>query len=221
MDTGDRRAVVRHVLPRIVAPLLLLFALAAWAVASPVGAAPDDDFHLASIWCATGDDERCIVATAEVRNSVEERPVDRSGDVVVVTGAVAWVAIPWAWGAGFTESRLLLIILLPGSLAYAMIHVMTPLMIQLRKARALSSVQAVSLLLNVTIGVLFVPYFGALASACASTVAFVLSSIAIGAVLSRSVNAPVRERLLLNRGDLRFIARRLSALGRVVHVRRG
>lgn len=61
MGTDGRRQVARRLLPRILAPLLLLGALAAWAVASPVGSAPDDDYHLASIWCATGDDERCIV----------------------------------------------------------------------------------------------------------------------------------------------------------------
>ena len=32
----------------------LFLALAAWAVASPVGSSPDDDFHLASIWCGDG-----------------------------------------------------------------------------------------------------------------------------------------------------------------------
>lgn len=34
------------------APVLVLAALAAWAFASPIGASPDDDYHLASIWCA-------------------------------------------------------------------------------------------------------------------------------------------------------------------------
>ncbi|WP_127818409.1 DUF2142 domain-containing protein, partial [Microbacterium sp. CPCC 204701] len=29
--------------------------LGAWSVSSPVGASPDDDFHLASIWCGLGD----------------------------------------------------------------------------------------------------------------------------------------------------------------------
>lgn len=33
-------------------PLLAAIALGAWAFASPIGASPDDDFHLDSIWCA-------------------------------------------------------------------------------------------------------------------------------------------------------------------------
>src|SRR5829696_2920439 len=34
---------------------------AAWAVASPVGSSPDDDFHLASIWCSDlAPDDSCV-----------------------------------------------------------------------------------------------------------------------------------------------------------------
>ncbi len=32
-----------------------LLSLLGWAVASPVGASPDEDYHLSSIWCAAGD----------------------------------------------------------------------------------------------------------------------------------------------------------------------
>lgn len=36
-------------------PVAMLFALLSWAFASPVGASPDEDYHLGSIWCAQGD----------------------------------------------------------------------------------------------------------------------------------------------------------------------
>ncbi|HEX4443442.1 MAG TPA: DUF2142 domain-containing protein [Galbitalea sp.] len=36
------------------APALVMIALLAWVFASPMGSAPDDDFQLASIWCANG-----------------------------------------------------------------------------------------------------------------------------------------------------------------------
>lgn len=36
-------------------PLLLLITLFGWGLASPVGSSPDDDFHVASIWCAYGE----------------------------------------------------------------------------------------------------------------------------------------------------------------------
>lgn len=41
------------------APLFAVIALGAWAFASPIGAAPDDDYHLVSIWCANGGGEHC------------------------------------------------------------------------------------------------------------------------------------------------------------------
>lgn len=37
------------------APLFALIALACWAVSSPAGSSPDDQYHLTSIWCATGE----------------------------------------------------------------------------------------------------------------------------------------------------------------------
>lgn len=49
----------------IVAPILAILALSAWAVASPVGASPDDDYHLASIWCATNEDTNLCHLTSE------------------------------------------------------------------------------------------------------------------------------------------------------------
>ncbi len=39
----------------IAAPFFAWLALIAWALASPVASSPDDDFHLAAIWCAGGD----------------------------------------------------------------------------------------------------------------------------------------------------------------------
>ncbi|SIR71814.1 DUF2142 domain-containing protein [Microbacterium sp. RURRCA19A] len=45
---------VRTLAPWLV-PLMLFIALGAWSFASPVGASPDDDFHLPSIWCGLGE----------------------------------------------------------------------------------------------------------------------------------------------------------------------
>ncbi|MCO8190593.1 MAG: DUF2142 domain-containing protein [Tropheryma whipplei] len=39
----------------VLVPLLLFISLAGWALSSPIGSSPDDDFHLASAWCALGD----------------------------------------------------------------------------------------------------------------------------------------------------------------------
>ncbi|TFB91269.1 DUF2142 domain-containing protein [Cryobacterium algoricola] len=41
-------------LATILAPVFVFLALVSWGLASPVGASPDDDFHLNSIWCGDG-----------------------------------------------------------------------------------------------------------------------------------------------------------------------
>lgn len=42
------------------APVFAFLALTAWAFASPVGAGPDDDYHLVSTWCALGGSDVCL-----------------------------------------------------------------------------------------------------------------------------------------------------------------
>ena len=39
----------------IALPVAFVLALFAWAITSPVGSSPDDDYHLSSIWCAGGE----------------------------------------------------------------------------------------------------------------------------------------------------------------------
>jgi len=43
----------------------------AWSLASPVGASPDDDFHLATIWCDTGDRTFCRHTGVELERGIE------------------------------------------------------------------------------------------------------------------------------------------------------
>jgi len=52
--TGKSR---RPILLAVLIPVLAFVALSAWAFSSPVGSSPDDDFHLAAIWCGLGERE--------------------------------------------------------------------------------------------------------------------------------------------------------------------
>ncbi|QGQ18886.1 DUF2142 domain-containing protein [Cellulomonas sp. JZ18] len=52
----------------------LLVALLGWALASPVGATPDEDYHLASIWCGQGErDGLCEAGDGETSREVQQR----------------------------------------------------------------------------------------------------------------------------------------------------
>ena len=61
----------------ILVPLLALMSLMAWGLSSPVGSSPDDDFHLASIWCGHGNNENGCAPGA----NADERLVTR--DLVI------------------------------------------------------------------------------------------------------------------------------------------
>lgn len=89
-----------------IAPLLIAIVLGGWALASPIGAAPDDDFHLTSTWCANGDraelclpgpeaNERvvppgvlyapCFAQDSEVSASCQAYYIDKGPDPSVTT----------------------------------------------------------------------------------------------------------------------------------------
>lgn len=49
----------------ILVPVAILVALLAWGVSSPPGSSPDDDYHMASIWCSAGEAEGICEATSD------------------------------------------------------------------------------------------------------------------------------------------------------------
>ncbi|HEY4226653.1 MAG TPA: DUF2142 domain-containing protein [Pseudolysinimonas sp.] len=57
----------------LLAPILAVIALVAWGYGSPVGSSPDDDFHLASIWCGGAS----LSATCEPGAKADERTVPK------------------------------------------------------------------------------------------------------------------------------------------------
>lgn len=67
---------LQRVLTAIGAGLLLLLTLGAWSLSSPVGSSPDDDFHLASIWCGQGErDGLCEAGSSPERLQVPEKVI--------------------------------------------------------------------------------------------------------------------------------------------------
>lgn len=55
--TSRSSANLRRRILGVVGLLAAVMALCTWAVSSPVGASPDEDYHLASIWCGHGERE--------------------------------------------------------------------------------------------------------------------------------------------------------------------
>ncbi len=63
MTSGRVRGIT--ILTAVAVPVMLIVALLSWALASPVGASPDDDYHMTSIWCGGGTDELCKPGLAD------------------------------------------------------------------------------------------------------------------------------------------------------------
>ncbi|PZQ89692.1 MAG: hypothetical protein DI534_07820 [Leifsonia xyli] len=61
---------IRRIRPIHLAPVLAFVALSAWAFASPVGASPDDDYHLVSIWCSGDGSAQCTPGTTDSSREV-------------------------------------------------------------------------------------------------------------------------------------------------------
>lgn len=66
-----RRGDLRSALLAGVCTVALVVLGLAWSLASPAGASPDDDFHLASIWCATGDASFCQKTGERIEEGIE------------------------------------------------------------------------------------------------------------------------------------------------------
>jgi hypothetical protein len=74
----------RRWLSSVAIPLLAVLAFACWAFASPVGASPDDDFHLVSTWCGgAADAELCEPGSAADERLVSPDLVSNSTCYVV------------------------------------------------------------------------------------------------------------------------------------------
>ena len=61
----------------LLVPLALFLTGMGWALTSPVGSSPDDDYHLSSIWCAAGDSKGdCVVIGTGSLDGVARLPVN-------------------------------------------------------------------------------------------------------------------------------------------------
>ena len=68
---------MRRPLVAVAIALLALLSFGSWALSSPVGSSPDDDYHLVSIWCGLGEREGlCESGTKDSERLVQTRLVD-------------------------------------------------------------------------------------------------------------------------------------------------
>jgi len=80
------------------APVLALLTLTAWVYASPIGAGPDDDYHLVSAWCAGPTaDETCLPTETPRERLVPEALDDIDCFAYDPTLSAACQGEDWSW----------------------------------------------------------------------------------------------------------------------------
>jgi len=85
------------------APVLALLTLTAWVFASPIGAGPDDDFHLVSSWCAGPTaSETCAPGSQENTRVVPEALNDIECFAYEPTRSAACQGSDWSWSIADT-----------------------------------------------------------------------------------------------------------------------
>ncbi|QAY74581.1 DUF2142 domain-containing protein [Agromyces protaetiae] len=99
---------VRRIIFGVTAAVLGFVALGAWAISSPVGSSPDDDYHLVSIWCGLGDREGICETPENAEPGGDTRMVPRSLFIDAVCysykPAVGAACMGDLDGAGLTET---------------------------------------------------------------------------------------------------------------------
>jgi hypothetical protein len=76
------------------APILVLIAFACWAMSSPAGSSPDDDYHLTSIWCATGESPgTCETVSGEPTLRAVAPELHKAGECFKFQSAVSGACI--------------------------------------------------------------------------------------------------------------------------------
>ncbi|WP_137293528.1 lipopolysaccharide biosynthesis protein [Nocardioides dongxiaopingii] len=96
------------------------------------------------------------------------------GAFALVVAVVAWPAIPALWGEAFTDSRVVLVVLLPGVVALAAQRPLGHLFVRHGAARAMTSRALVALAVSVVLGLALIPPFGAVGAAAACTCAYLV-----------------------------------------------
>lgn len=131
--------------------------------------------------------------------------------------ALALVAAPFVdivYGRAYAGAVPLLLALLPGVVAFAVVNVLAAYITGLGRARINLVIAVIGLCATLSLDFILIPRFGAVGAAIASTVSYSLSTIATVLWATRLGGLPAREFLLVRRADLMVAGNALRRLAR-------
>lgn len=159
-----------------------------------------------------------VLFSRGVRAGAEETEHARAGRILLPISTVlalavasaATVLLPLLYGTRFSGSLHLLWLLLPGTVAFSIVHTFTPGMLQLGLARAISVAQASGLALEVAVCVVLIPVLGGFGAALASTSSYLLTLSIMTALYARRLGIPTSSLLVVRSWELRWLRSKVS-----------
>lgn len=133
--------------------------------------------------------------------------------VAVPFGVVFAVVAPWlvplVYGPEYPKTAMVTQLLLPGVIVFFAARTFEADLMAKGKPWVVIWIMAPAVVINAVLNVIFVPRYGINASALVSTVTYAAAAFAISVVYGRITGIPLRDLLLVKRGDLEFLMKRL------------
>ncbi len=122
--------------------------------------------------------------------------------VAIALAVIAQWLFPFVYGPGFTESALACVLLLPGVVAFVLFRILQTDIHARGKAWVSIAVIAPTIVLNVGLGYWMIGGYGLMGAAMASSLTYILATIAYVIAYSRVTGIPLLEMVRYRRSDL-------------------
>lgn len=122
--------------------------------------------------------------------------------VAVIMAGLGALAVYIFYGHAFLQSILFFWLLLPGTVAFSLVHTLTPTLLQLDGSKIISISQGSGLILQVIICILLIPIWGAFGAAIGTVLGYNLTLVMMSRALSKRVNRSLLELYALSEGDI-------------------
>lgn len=125
--------------------------------------------------------------------------------LALTIGLISVFLVPLVFGEEFAEAVVFLWILLPGTIAFALVHIMNPLFVQKGRSAVVSFANSIGLIGNVALNVLLIPQWGGTGAAVASAISYSLTCGWLLLWLAKIDDKPLSEGVVLSASDARRV----------------
>ena len=115
--------------------------------------------------------------------------------------AAEWL-IPLLYGEAYLPSVTPLRLLLPGMISSGLFLVLGGHLLGLKKLRPLLVIACAGLVMNVGLNLWLIPVYGIEGAAVVSSITYTVVFVAVGVLVSRISQVPLRDLLVIKRGDV-------------------